>query len=105
MDFNSLDPSAGFCDTCQIYFSSVYESLVGLAEDNATIVPRLASKWEVNDDQTKFTFTIADGAGFADGSPVEAKDVTWSLERRANLKDRKSTRLNSSHQSAPRMPS
>ena len=86
MDFNSLDPAAGFCDTCQIYFSAVYEPLVGLAADNATIVPRLASKWEVNADQTKFTFTIADGAVFADGSPVEAKDVKWSLERLANLK-------------------
>lgn len=86
MDINSLDPAAGFCDTCQIYFSAVYEPLVGLGADNATIVPRLASKWEVNADQTRFTFTIADGAVFADGSPVEAKDVKWSLERLANLK-------------------
>lgn len=86
MDVNSLDPAAGFCDTCQIYFSSVYESLVGLAADNETIVPRLASKWEINADQTQFTFTIAEGAVFADGSPVEAKDVKWSLERLANLK-------------------
>jgi len=86
MDVNSLDPAAGFCDTCQIYFSSAYEALVGLAADNETIVPRLASKWEVNADQTRFTFTIADGAVFSDGSPVEAKDVKWSLERLANLK-------------------
>lgn len=86
MDVNSLDPAAGFCDTCQIYFSATYEALVGLAADNETIVPRLASKWEVNADQTRFTFTVADGAVFADGSPVEAKDVKWSLERLANLK-------------------
>lgn len=86
MDFNSLDPSRAFCDTCQIYVSAAYESLVGIAADNRTIVPLIAQSWEVNEDQTRFTFHLDPKAVFADGSPVEAKDVKWSWERLKNMK-------------------
>jgi peptide/nickel transport system substrate-binding protein len=86
MDVDSLDPGRAWCDTCQIYLSSVYETLVGLAPDNRTLVPGLAQSWEVNDNQTQFTFHLNPAAVFADGSPVEAKDVKWSWERLHNLK-------------------
>jgi peptide/nickel transport system substrate-binding protein len=86
MDLNSLDPDRAFCDTCQIYLSSVYDRLVDLAADNKTIEPLLAASWDVNDDQTKFTFHLDPAAKFADGSAVEAKDVKWSFERLKNLK-------------------
>lgn len=86
MDINSLDPARAFCDTCQIYVSNVYESLVGLGPDNKTLVPRLATKWEANSDQSQFTFTLDPEAKFSDGSPVEAKDVKWSWERLKNIK-------------------
>lgn len=86
MDVNSLDPHRGFCDTCQIVFSSVYERLVDLAPDNKTIVPLLAESWTANADQTVYTFALNPAAKFADGSPVTAADVKWSLERLANLK-------------------
>lgn len=86
MDLDSLDPHRGFCDTCQIYFSSVYETLVGLGKDNKTIGPNIAESFEVNGDQTVFTFKIDAAAKFSDGSPVEAKDVKWSLERLKGIK-------------------
>lgn len=86
MDINSLDPARAFCDTCQIYVSNVYESLIGLGPDNKTLTPRLATKWEANADQSQFTFTLDPNAKFSDGSPVEAKDVKWSWERLKNLK-------------------
>ncbi len=86
MDVNSLDPGRAWCDTCQIYLSAVYETLVGLAPDNRTLVPGLAETWEISDDQTQFTFNLQPTAVFADGSPVEAKDVKWSWERLHNLK-------------------
>src|SRR3954466_889399 len=68
MDINSLDLSRAYCDTCQIYLTAVYETLVGLDSDNKTLVPRLASKWESNDAQTEFTFTLDADAKFPDGS-------------------------------------
>lgn len=86
MDVNSLDPARAFCDTCQIYLSATYETLVTLAPDNQSVVPSLALKWEENADLTEFTFHLNPEAVFADGSPVEAKDVVWSLTRVLNLK-------------------
>lgn len=86
IDINSLDPARAFCDTCQIYVSNVYESLIGLGQDNKTLTPRLATKWEANADQSQFTFSLDPDAKFSDGSPVEAKDVKWSWERLKNIK-------------------
>lgn len=78
---NSLDPARTSCDTCNIFLYAVYETLVRLGDDNKTINPALAQKWEVNGDNTEFTFHLNPKAVFADGSPVEAKDVKWSWER------------------------
>jgi peptide/nickel transport system substrate-binding protein len=85
MDVNSLDPHRAFCDTCQIYLSSTYETLVTLAADNKTLLPLLATSWVINADNTEFVFTLDPAAVFADGSPVEAKDVAWSFQRLQNL--------------------
>jgi peptide/nickel transport system substrate-binding protein len=86
MDLSTLDPARSFCDTCQMYLSAVYQTLIGLdPADNATFVPRLATSWEGNDDNTQFTFTLDPDAVFADGSPVEAEDVAWSWLRLRNI--------------------
>jgi peptide/nickel transport system substrate-binding protein len=82
-----LDLSRSYCDTCQIYNTAVYETLITVdPADPNTLVPRLATSWEANDDNTQFTFTLDPTATFADGSPVEASDVKWSWERLANMK-------------------
>lgn len=86
MDVNSLDPARAFCDTCQIYLTAVYEPLLTLAEDNQTLVPKLATSWSNNADFTEFTFNLNPDAVFSDGSPVEASDVVWTFERLRNLK-------------------
>ncbi|MDP9464269.1 MAG: ABC transporter substrate-binding protein, partial [Actinomycetota bacterium] len=87
MDVNSLDISRSYCDTCQIFNTAVYETLITVdPADPNTIVARLATTWEANEDNTVFTFTLDPAATFADGSPVEAKDVKWSWERLANVK-------------------
>ncbi|PYE93339.1 peptide/nickel transport system substrate-binding protein [Rhizobium sp. PP-F2F-G38] len=86
MDVNALDPARAFCDTCQIVLSALYDTVVGLGPDNKSIVPKLATKWEVNANQTEFIFHLNPAAKFADGSPVESKDVKWTWERLKNLK-------------------
>ena len=85
-ELDTLDPARAFCDTCQIYLSNTYESLIGLAPDNKSLTPRLAISWEANADQTQFTFKLDPEALFSDGSPVESKDVKWSFERLKNVK-------------------
>lgn len=86
MDVNALDPARAFCDTCQIYLTSVYDTLTTLDQDNKTLKPRLAKSWDVNENQTVFTFHLDEKAVFADGSPVEAKDVKWSFDRLKYIK-------------------
>jgi peptide/nickel transport system substrate-binding protein len=84
MDVTTLDMSRSLCDTCQIYNSAVYETLLRAAPDGS-LQPLLAEKWSANPDNTQFTFTLRPDAVFSDGSPVEAKDVAWSWERLKNL--------------------
>lgn len=86
MDLNSLDPARAYCDTCQIYLSAVYDTLVTLGKDNKTIVPDLAKSWEISPDVTTFTFHLDPAAKFSDGTPVTAEDVKWSLTRLATIK-------------------
>ena len=87
MDVNSLDVSRSYCDTCQIFNTAVYETLITVdPADPNKILPRLATSWEANADNTVFTFKLDPKATFDDGSAVEAKDVKFSWERLANVK-------------------
>ncbi|MGV9796787.1 ABC transporter substrate-binding protein [Mycobacterium sp. NPDC003449] len=85
MDVTTLDPNRSLCDTCQIYNGAVYDTMIK-AENDGSLTPLLAESWEANADNTIFTFTLRPEARFADGSPVEAKDVKWSWERIQHLK-------------------
>ncbi|TFB84162.1 ABC transporter substrate-binding protein [Cryobacterium algoricola] len=87
MDLTTLDPDRGYCDTCQIVFTALYDRLVIVSpEDSKTLQPGLASTFTANADNTQFTFGLDPAATFSDASPVEPKDVKWSLERLANIK-------------------
>ncbi len=85
-DFNTLDPSRSWCDTCQIYLTAAYDQLVRVGKDNETIEARIAQSWEISDDGLTYTFHLDPAAIFSDGSPVEASDVKFSLERLRNIK-------------------
>jgi ABC-type transport system substrate-binding protein len=50
------------------------------------IEPDLAQDWTVNEDGTTYTFTLKENLKFADGSPLTAEDVRYSLERAADPK-------------------
>jgi peptide/nickel transport system substrate-binding protein len=87
MDINSLDPARTYCDTCQIYMAAAYETLIGLDVNDPSIqIPRIATSWEGNADNTVFTFQLNPDAKFADGSAITSADVKWSWERLMNIK-------------------
>ncbi|MEA3185326.1 MAG: peptide/nickel transport system substrate-binding protein [Ilumatobacteraceae bacterium] len=87
MDLTTLDLSLTYCDTCQIFNTAVYETLITVdPADPNKILPRLATSWEANTDNTVFTFKLDPTAKFDDGSAVEAKDVKFSWERLQNMK-------------------
>ncbi len=77
-DLQTLDPH--LAQPAQLHFLDlVYDSLTAVSADG-TVVPRLASSF-TSDDLITWTVTLADGATFADGTPVDANAVVYSLER------------------------
>lgn len=81
MDLSTLDPAYAYCDTCQIYLSAAYQTLIGLAPNNKTLVPDLASSWSSNANGTVYTFQLNPKAKFSDGTPVTSADVKFSWLR------------------------
>ncbi|MCU1440859.1 MAG: transporter substrate-binding protein [Rhodoglobus sp.] len=64
----------------QAYISyNVLDSLVSL-DENSQVVPWLAEKWEESDDGLSWTFTLKDGVGFTDGTPVNAEAVAYNFD-------------------------
>jgi len=85
----TADPGHSYDPTGNMLAKALYETLVDFeGSDVSTPVPGLAS-WEQNDDATEFTFTLEDGRTFSDGTPVEAKDVVFSLGRIQAMTDAK----------------
>ena len=59
---------------------TVYEGLTTVAED-LSVQPALANSWNVSDDGLTYTFTLAPGVTFHNGSAMTAEDVAASLRR------------------------
>lgn len=45
------------------------------------IVPGIATGYDVNEDATKYTYTIRDGVLFHDGTPCDAEAIKWNYDR------------------------
>lgn len=65
---------------------NIYEGLTTLDGDG-NILPLLAEKWDVSEDALTWTFTLKEGVLFQDGTPVEAKDVVYSVDRLVTLNE------------------
>ncbi|CAM4255409.1 ABC transporter substrate-binding protein [Nocardia ninae] len=75
------DPHANLSNDSDFLITSlVYDALTVPGAD-PNVAPRLATRWEPDAQRRRWTFTLADGATFHDGSPVTADDVVWSLRR------------------------
>jgi peptide/nickel transport system substrate-binding protein len=79
-DAVTLDPrsSAVFYER-QIY-QSIYDKLVDL-DPSGKIVPMLAEKWSVSDDNKTYTFNLRKGVKFHDGTDFNAEAVKFNFER------------------------
>lgn len=76
-----LDPTsaaAGAIDS--VLYSNVFEGLTRFASDGS-IIPGLAQSWEISDDGLTYTFKLASGVTFHDGTTMDAEDVKFSLDR------------------------
>ena len=76
-----LDPTsaaAGAIDS--VLYSNVFEGLTRFAADGS-VIPGLAKSWEISDDGLTYTFKLAEGVTFHDGTTMDAEDVKFSLDR------------------------
>jgi peptide/nickel transport system substrate-binding protein len=81
----TLDPAAiTGRETVQV-LNNIYDTLVILSPEDKSIQPRMAESWVVADDHKSIRFTLREGAKFASGNPVTAKDVVYSLKRLLSL--------------------
>ncbi len=74
------DPAYISSDSEVLIANHVYDYLVDIDADN-NIQPRLATTWTVSADGMTYTFTLAKGVTFHDGSPFSAADVVWTYNR------------------------
>ncbi|MFW2586968.1 ABC transporter substrate-binding protein [Sagittula sp. SSi028] len=88
-DIKTFDPAESFEFAGSDVSRNVYQKLVNFdpLDLDAGYGPELAESWEVSEDGTVITFTMAEGNVFSTGNPVTAKDAEYSL-RRAVLLDK-----------------
>jgi peptide/nickel transport system substrate-binding protein len=65
---------------------TLYERLVKLSDDGKSVVPELATQWNMGADGLTADFTLRDGVKFSDGSALAADDVVFSLTRAIDQK-------------------
>lgn len=61
------------------YLTAAYENLFTYSADGE-LVPKLATEWEVNEDELSITWTLREGVTFADGEPFNAEAVKRNIE-------------------------
>ena len=78
--FGTIDPAKINDYTEYMAIVNLYDALTTV-DATGKVVPQLATSWEVSDDSKTYTFHLKPDATFQDGSPVEAKDVVYSMQR------------------------
>src|SRR5690606_15627246 len=86
-DLKTADPGRTYEPTGLIVGKATYETLLTFEGSDVTKpVPALAESYELSEDGKVLTLKLRQGATFADGSPVEADDVVFSLTRVRDMK-------------------
>jgi peptide/nickel transport system substrate-binding protein len=80
----TLDPAQGSNDSEVLFNRSIYDYLVETLPDK-TIVPNLATGWDVTDDGLTYTFSLQSGVTFHDGSAFSSADVVYTFNRLKSL--------------------
>ncbi len=77
----TLDPTADATASIDgIFTHNVFESLTTVTETGA-VLPNLAESWKISDDNLTYTFSLAKGVKYHDGTDFNADDVKFSFDR------------------------
>jgi peptide/nickel transport system substrate-binding protein len=63
----------------------MFEGLVTLEPGGTTVVPGLATDWEISEDATTYTFNLEENVTFHDGEPFNAEAVCFNFDRWFNF--------------------
>ena len=80
----ALEPAVTTIVEEQEVLANVFETMV-TTDAQGVLMPRLAERWEVEEDGTAFAFTLREGIRFSDGEPLSAAAVKASFERARDL--------------------
>ncbi|AYG69644.1 MULTISPECIES: ABC transporter substrate-binding protein [unclassified Rhizobium] len=79
-DASIIDPSITGNSITALITRNIVDSLVGQGEDNK-FTPWLAESWDVNGDNTVYTFHLRQGVTFSDGTQFNAAAVKYNFDR------------------------
>lgn len=75
-----IDPAVGSDYSSSVSLANLYDSLV-FPNDDGTVKPWVATKWDISPDGLKYTFTLQKGIKFHNGDELTAEDVVFSMQR------------------------
>ena len=84
-DIDTLDPITGTNVAGQLMKQLCYNGLVSLGK-NFEVVPGIAEKWDISEDQTEYTFYLKKGVKFHNGRELTSEDVKWTYDAYRNPK-------------------
>src|SRR5260221_10483742 len=67
-------------NTALFTMANVYDGLLRVTKDGASVEPALATTWETSADGLTWTFHLRPGVMFSDGTPLTSNDVKVSLD-------------------------
>jgi peptide/nickel transport system substrate-binding protein len=77
----NLDITAGAAQAINsVLYANVFEGLTRFDADGA-VIRGLAQSWDISEDGLTYTFNLAAGVTFHDGTAMTAEDVKFSLDR------------------------
>lgn len=79
-DIDTLDPHRATSTLSLQVWGLIYDTLLATDASGAPVA-NLAKSWEVSGDGLTYTFTLADGVMCHDGTPLDANDVKYTVDR------------------------
>ncbi len=79
-DVDTLDPQKATSTLSLQVWSLIYDTLLATDASGAP-VPNLAKSWDVSPDGLQYTFHLVDGVKCHDGTPLDATDVKYTVDR------------------------
>jgi peptide/nickel transport system substrate-binding protein len=83
-DAPSLDPAPGSNNSGIWAMVNIYDTLIRTGNDGASLIPDLATSWNISNGGTVYTFHLRHGVLFHNGQKLTAADVKFCLDRARN---------------------